>query len=502
MIFKRQPIETVYFKLPKTKCDMKSITSGTLLQTIPAIAKDLSTSLVKYSNKDILTIKSRKGYNLRIAGDINNQDVEDIQATRISISPYDYRGIAPIPKVVVKPGDEVKAGDVLFYDKLNPDIKYTSPVSGEFVDIKRGAKRSISEVMVLVDKEQKYKKLSIPVLDNQKDLQSFLAESGLWVDLSERPFDIVPKLGTQPRDIFITTFDTGPLAPNSKVLLNGQEKAYAKGLEVLSKLTEGKVYVGLDGNSNETSPFFIKGIDKVEYRAFVGKHPMGNVGVHIHKVSPIAMKEKVWTIDLQDVIRWGNTFNNGQIDGTKIYALTGYGLSNPKYVRSYIGVAIEDLLQGQELKENVRIISGDVLTGKKKEKEEFISVMEDQLTVIAEGDEFEFLGWLLPFNPKPSISKTFPSFLFPNARYEATTNTQGEERAFVVTGHFEQVMPMNIYIQQLMKAILVEDLEKMEGLGILELTEEDVALCEFVSVSKAPIQEILREGLNLVQAQG
>lgn len=447
-------------------------------------------------------VTTKKGYDLKLAGEIKDNKIYEASTARVSVSPYNFRGIAPIPKLMVKVGDSVKAGDPLFFDKSNPDIKYVAPVSGEIVDIVRGAKRSIADIVILVDKEIDYKSLELPsVLGDHDKLVSFIAESGLWVDLNERPFDIVPELGSKPRDIFVSTFDTAPLAPNSEVVLNGNEKAFQKGLEVLSHLTDGKVHVGLNGNIAKSS-FKVETSNDVVFTSYTGKHPVGNVGIQIHKTDAIRPTDKVWTITYQDVIKWGNVFLTGKYDGRKVFALAGYGLSEPRYVESYTGASIKALLATQTLQDNVRIISGDVLSGHKKDIEGFASKLDDQITVIKEGDEYEFMGWLLPFKLKPTTSRTFPSAFMPNKRFEATTNTNGEERAFVVTGQFEKVLPMNIYVQHLMKSILTEDFEKMEGLGIHELTEEDVAICEFVSVSKAPLQKILRDGLDFVQAQG
>lgn len=442
-----------------------------------------------------------KGYDLKLSGETNSTDIKTVDVSRVSVSPYDYRGIAPIPKLTKPIGSEILAGEPLFFDKSNPDLKYVSPVSGEIVEIIRGPKRSIAEVVVLKDKETRYYDYSLPSISDTEALASFMAETGLWTCFTERPFDVVPALGTKARDIFISTFDTAPLAPNSEVVLGANSDAFAKGVEVLKQFSEGQVYLGLDGNSGKKSSFEVQ-MDGVVNHYFAGKHPAGNVGTHIHKLKPINAGDKVWTMSYQDVIRVGHVFLNGRYDGEKIYALTGYALDAPRYVKAPIGASLKELLAGQTIQDNARLISGDALTGTQKEIDQFVSGKDDQITVLAEGDHHEMFGWLLPLKPRPTVSKTFPNFLYPNMKFQADTNTHGEKRAFVVSGLYDKVLPMDIHLQALLKSIIVEDFEKMEGLGILELTEEDVALAEFVCVSKTPVQNILRQGLDLVRAQG
>ncbi len=446
-------------------------------------------------------VKLKKGFDLKLEGEAEVVEGLTDKVTRFSVSPYDFRGISPIPKVTVEIGDEVKAGDVIFFDKKNPDVKYVAPVSGEIVDIQRGAKRSISNVIILADKEQSHKQFDLPNLDApREELVTFLQSSGAWSLFNQRPFDIIPSTTEVPRDIFVSTFDTAPLAPKTDVMIAGNEDAFRKGVEVLSKLTSGKVHLGLDGKSAPHSAF--ANIENAETHLFSGPHPAGNVGIQIHHINPIKVNnDMVWTVDFQDVIILGRLFKDGVYNTKKVVAITGAELHQAKYVETYTGANIGELLKDNLANDHVRLISGDVYSGDKKSADDFLAYSDNQITVIEEGDKYEMFGWLLPISPRPSISNTFPNFLWPNFKYKADTNTHGEKRAFVVTGQYEKVLPMDIYPQALMKSIMTQDMEKMEGLGIAELSEEDIAICEFVCTSKTPMQQLLREGLDMVREQ-
>jgi len=444
--------------------------------------------------------KLKKGFDIKLKGTADNTVDHDVRATTFSIQPRNFRGISPIPKVIVAAGDEVKAGEVIFFDKKNPDVKYVAPVSGEIVEVKRGAKRAITDVIILADKVIDHKVYDFPNIENCKreDIVDSMISTGLWTMLNQRPYDITPGIGDVPANVFISSFDTAPLAPDSNILIEGKEAAFQKGLDVLNKLTIGKVYLGLDGNNAPSSAF--ANATGVEKNYFGGKHPAGNVGVQIHHTSPIR-KETVWTVGVQEVATIGEFFLSGKVDLSRRVALTGAGISKPRYVSTYVGAQIGDLLKGNLETEDMRIVAGNVLTGKQVTMDDFLNYNDTQLTTLAEGNYNEMFGWLLPLAPRPSASKTFPGFLMPNFEYEADTNTHGEKRAFVVTGQYEKVMPMDIYPQHLMKAILANDIERMEGLGINELSEEDVALCEFVCTSKQPLQSILRKGLDMMREQ-
>jgi Na+-transporting NADH:ubiquinone oxidoreductase subunit A len=447
-------------------------------------------------------IKLDKGHDIKLLGEATgNILAADVQ--RFAIMPQNFNYFSPIPKLEVVEGDDVLAGSVLFYDKKRPEIKYVSPVSGEIVEVRRGDKRSIASVVILADKEIKYKKLSAPDLSkaNREEIVNFLLGCGGWSMINERPFDIVPDPSSIPVNIFISTFDTAPLAPDLNLVVNGKGAEFQKGLDVLTKLTSGKVFLGLDARSKTAPSSIFTEAQGVEKNWFSGKHPAGNVGIQIHHIAPLKSGEKVWTLGVQEVITLGGMFLNEKYDASRVVALTGGELKNPSYVRTYQGASIAELLKNNVNEGNVRYVSGDVLSGHKVDASSFLNFRDDQVTVLKEGDNYELFGWLLPIKPRPSISGTFPNFLYPNHKFEAETNTHGEKRAFVVSGAYESVLPMDIYPMHLMKAIITNDFEKMEGLGINELSEEDIALCEFVCVSKTPLQSILRQGLDIAKEQ-
>jgi Na+-transporting NADH:ubiquinone oxidoreductase subunit A len=452
--------------------------------------------------KGLPLINLSKGYDILLTGSADKTIVEG-KAQRFAVQPTDFRGISPIPKVTVEVGDEVKAGDVLFYDKKNPSVKYVSPVSGEVVEIKRGEKRAITAVVILADKEIKYRLIDLPSLAtaSREELVDFLQANGAWTLFNERPFDILPAKDSIPANIFISTFDTAPLAPDYNLVVDTNPEAFQKGLDLLAKLTPGKVFLGLNANGDKASHSAFVNATGVEKTWFAGKHPSGNVGVQIHHTAPIKGADKVWTLGVQEVMTLGDLIFKGIYNAQRIVAVGGSEIKNPTHVKTYLGASVDELLKGQLNEGKTRTIIGDVLSGTKAEEGDFLGYHADQVSVIQEGDYYEIFGWLLPLKPRPTISKTFPNFLYSDLEYEGDTNTHGEKRAFVMSGQYEEVMPMKIYPQHLMKAIMTGDLEQMEGLGINELSEEDVALCEFVCTSKMPLQSILRDGLDMLREQ-
>ncbi len=444
-----------------------------------------------------------RGYDLQIKGEPENVIDEQVQVTRFAIKPTDFIGMQPIPKVVVEIGDTVKAGDTLFYDKTQERIKFVAPVSGEVIDVKRGMKRSIAEIVILADREQVSRTYDLPDLAtaNRSQLVDFLVESGAWPIFRQRPFNVIADPEVTPRDIFVSTFDTAPLAPDLSFTVEARMAEFQAGIDVLNKLTDGIVYLGLDARGDEApSPVFTN-VQGVQHAYFQGKHPAGNVGVHIHHLHPVGPQDRVWTLDVNGVLLLGELLLNGRYDTSRLVSLGGYAIAKPGYVRTYAGANLGELLRGQLLPDhNARIITGDVLNGRQASEDQFMDYYENSVSVIDEGNEAELFGWLLPLKERESISPTFPGYIL-GGKKEVTTNTHGEKRAFVTTNDYERVMPMDIYTQQLMKAILVNDFERMEGLGIHELVEEDVALAEFSCVSKQPLQQILRNGLDVVREQ-
>lgn len=449
-------------------------------------------------------VRLRKGFDIRLKG-LARKEIRDASVKTFAMQPPNFQGISPIPKVTIEVGGSIKAGEPLFFDKQRPEIRFVAPVSGELVEVRRGPKRAITDLVILADKTQQYHTISAPdpAKVSREELVRFLCDAGFWPFIRQRPFNVLADTDKAPRDIFISTFDTAPLAPDNDAIVETDGEAFQRGLDVLARLTDGAVHLGLNaGGLNSPSRVFTEAAG-VQKHWFKGPHPAGNVGVHIHHVKPILPGETVWTLGVQDVMLLGRLFRDGRFDATRIVALTGAELKDPHLVRTAIGANISDLMEGQTTGDvEVRYISGDVLTGQAKAPAGFLNAFDDQVTVVQEGRTHELFGWLLPLAPRPSVSRTFPNFLMPGMQFRAETNTHGEERAFVVTGLYENVTPMDIYPQHLLKAILANDFERMEGLGIYEVVEEDLALCEFVCPSKVHVQEILREGMRSMVEQG
>jgi Na+-transporting NADH:ubiquinone oxidoreductase subunit A len=448
-------------------------------------------------------IRLKRGFDINLAGKAAPTIGTIDQPELFAIKPTDFHGIY-MPKVVVKEGDTVKAGSVLFHDKKNEMISFTSPVSGEVVEIKRGEKRKLLEVKILTDKVvehlpfTKYSVSDIQSLTREK-AQAQMLQSGVWTNLIQRPFGIVADPNETPKSIFISAFDSSPLAPDYNILFKGQEQFFQVGLDILKKFTTGSIHVNVH-SKREISPVFslVKG---VELNKFSGPHPSGCVGVQIHHIDSINKGDVAWTINPLGVIQIGKLFINGVYDASKIIALVGSEVKEPQYYKTYTGAGIKKLVSGKLKNEHVRIVTGNVLTGTKVGLDGFMGSFDHMITVIPEGDYYEFLGWIMPSFKKLSFSRAFGllSFLAPKKEYTLDSNIHGEPRAFVQTGVFEQVVPMDVLPTYLLKAIIAEDYDEMEALGIYEVIEEDLALCEFVDVSKHNVQEIIREGIELIQ---
>jgi len=475
---------------------------GANFSLIPSREELFKSKTPSYTNGQ--SVKSfKKGHDILLEGEAAKELDSTTSATTYAVKPGNFIGMSPIPKVEVQPGAEVKAGDVLFFDKKKPSVKYVSPVSGEVVAVNRGAKRSIAEVVILGDKEIKYRSYPSFDLENgsRSELIDYLLESGAWPFIRQRPFDVVADPKDTPKAIFISTFDTAPLAPDLNFVVEGRGEAFQKGLDVLNKLSGGTVHLGLNAGGDSAPSEIFTEATGVQKNWFRGPHPAGNVGIQIHHTDPIGSNDKVWVLGVQEVITLGALFSEGRFNAERVIALAGAELENPRYIKTYLGANIENFVKDNLKEENVRFVSGDVLSGKTIANNGSLNFFDDQVTVLSEGDQYELFGWLLPIAPRPSISNTFPNFLFPDLKFQANTNTHGEKRAFVVTGQYEKMLPMDIYPQHLMKSIIVNDYERMEGLGIYELSEEDVALCEFACTSKQPLQQILRTGLEMMREQ-
>lgn len=437
-------------------------------------------------------IKIKKGKNIRIVGAAKPNVSETYNSGTYALKPTDFLGV--IPKMEVKVGAKVKAGDTIFHSKANPDVKFTSPVSGEVTEIVRGERRMILEIVIKADAEIDYKKF-----DTNRDVKEVMLESGFWPILKQRPYNVMADQNIRPKSIHISTFDSSPLAPDYNFALKGQEDHFKRGLAALSTLAE-KVHINVDQKADNLSCFTNSELAQVN--TFNGPHPAGMVGIQIHHVDPIMKGDTVWTVNPQHVALLGRFLATGHYDMRKKVALTGSEVKEPSYVELISGANTDQLFDSNVSSEGTpRYISGNVLTGDQISKMGFLGFYHDQITVIPEGNEYEFMGWLIPSYGRPSASKSFPSY-YSNKEYKVNTNYHGEERAFVVSGEYEKVLPMDLFPVHLLKACLAQDLENMEKLGIYEVVEEDLALCEFVCTSKIKVQKILREGLNLLESEG
>ncbi|MEO8569370.1 MAG: Na(+)-translocating NADH-quinone reductase subunit A [Ginsengibacter sp.] len=445
-------------------------------------------------------VKIKKGLNIRLEGEAS-KIISDLPLPEtFSLKPPNF--IDVIPKLLVKQGDEVLAGTPLFYDKSNEAIKFCSPVSGEVVEIIRGEKRKLQEVRILADKKVNFVTFnkSNPNNLNRENIIGLLLNSGVWPFIRQRPFGIIANPQEKPKSIFISAFDTNPLAPDNDFIMQHCGEDFQTGLDALQKLTDGKVHLNINANGKPATIF--TGAKDVEINKISGPHPCGNVGVQIHHIDPVNKGEVVWCINPQDVLIVGRLFNQGKFDASKVVALTGSQVKDPKYYKTIVGSSVKNMISDGGLKEGEnRIISGNVLTGKQISYEGYLDFYDSQVTVIPEGHEPEFMGWLAPGFNKLSMSRTFFSWLTPNKKYNLDSNMHGEERPFVVSGEYEKVFPMDIYPVQLLKSILIEDIEMMENLGIYEVVEEDFALCEFVCTSKIESQDIIRKGLNIIRRE-
>lgn len=441
-------------------------------------------------------IKIKRGVDIKLVGQAEQIYATVDQPDSYAIKPEDYKGVKA--KLLVKEGDEVKAGTPILFDKNKESVKICSPISGEVTEIVRGEKRSLLAIRILADKETKFVdfgKADSNSLDANA-VKDKLLKSGCWPLIKQRPYNIVANPERTPKSIFISCFDTSPLSPDMDFVVHGMDKEFQAGVDALRKLTEGKVYLGMDAKTNPSNVFTsCKG---VEFKKFNGPHPAGNVGVQIHNVDPINKGEYVWTLNPQDVIIIGRLFLEGKYDAQINIAVAGSEVKKPRYYKTRIGASVKNFLSDNVSDGKVRYISGGVLTGTKINSDGYLGSLDRQIVVIPEGDEEEFFGWISPGLNKFSISRAMFSWMMPNKKYALDSGMHGEERAFVVTGEYEKVFPFDIFPVQLLKAIMVKDLEAMENLGLYELVEEDFALCEVVCTSKIPVQETVREGLDLM----
>ncbi|NNC83327.1 MAG: Na(+)-translocating NADH-quinone reductase subunit A [Flavobacteriales bacterium] len=448
------------------------------------------------------TVRIKRGKDIRLIGEAAKQIAPYQNPDVVALKPTDFVG--HIPKLLLKQGAEVKAGTPLFYDKQNEKVVFTSPVSGEVADIVRGAKRRILEVRILADKANQsidFGKMDLDSLNREQVIEKMM-QAGVWPTIRQRPFSIIADPHGMPKAIHVSCFDSAPLAPEMDYILEGQEKEFQAGIDALNKLCPGKVNLNLPAQGGEG----FSQTQGVTVNRFSGPHPAGNVGVQVHHLDPINKGEVIWYTYPQEVIIIGRLVLEGKYDARRRVALTGSMVSEDKrqYHEVMTGTSLRSYLHGALEKGDKRVISGNVLTGTRVDSEGFLGYFDSQVTVIPEGNEHKFLlteGWLSPGLDRFSMSRAYPAWLMGKKKYDLDTNLNGEKRAFVVTGQLEKVFPFDIYPMQLVKAIMVNDIDNMEKMGIYEVDAEDFALPEVVCTSKIDIQKVVREGMENLRAE-
>lgn len=443
-------------------------------------------------------IRIKKGLDIRLVGEAELITSSISSEGLFALKPEDFHGI--IPKLIAKEGTEVKAGDSLFYSKNDERIVFPSPVSGKVTEIVRGEKRRILTVKILADAKQEYKDHGEQDVDTMsaEEVKNHLFSSGCWPFIKQRPYDVIANPNQLPKSIFISAFASSPLAPDYDYTLAGKEKELQAALTAISKLTKGKVHVSVGKDSK--LPFH--SIKNIELHTVYGPHPIGNVSTQISQIDPINKGEVVWVISPQDLVVIGELFLTGKLNLTRIIALTGSKFEKPSYVSVVAGASIASIVSKNLNTNNTRIISGNVLSGTQVSESGFLRYYDNQITAIPEGDDYEFFGWNKPVFNKISLSRALTfSWLNPKKKYDLNTNTNGEHRAFVVTGSYENVFPLDLFPLQFLKACLYKDLDEMENLGGYEVAPEDFALTEFICVSKQPHQKIVRAGLDLMKEE-
>ncbi len=443
-------------------------------------------------------IKIRKGANIKLKGVAEKLYTNPANISEIVLKPSDFPTLTP--KLLVKVGDKVKAGTPLFFDKENDKILFTSPISGEVAEINRAEKRKIIDVKVKADGQNLFEtfKQADPSSLSKEEILDNLLKSGVWPLIRQRPFDVIANPNDKPKAIYVTALDTAPLAPDYGFIAHGKDEIFQLGLNALAKLTDGKVHLNVNGEDNPDEVFI--SAKNVQINRVVGPHPAGNVGIQAHHIDPVNKGEVIWVLRALDVLTIGKLFKEGKYDASRTIAFVGSKVKSPKYVRTVLGANISDIVNGN-IEDGGRFISGNPLTGTQIEANGHLSYYDYQLTVIPEGGNNQFFGWIMPGLDKFSLSRTFCSWLTPDKEYDLNTNKNGEERAFVMTGEYEKVFPMDILPVYLVKAMITEDIDNMEKLGIYEVAPEDFALCEYGCTSKIETQKIVREALNLVKKE-
>ena len=440
-------------------------------------------------------IKLRQGLNINLIGDAVGPVIKMPVQGEYAIKPDGFIGITP--KVVVHEGDYVKVGDALFVNKHCPEVKFSSPVSGEVVSIERGERRKIEYIKIKAEETQHYQSFETLNVEtaNASQVINRLLDAGLFGFINQLPYAISTTPNTLPKAIFVSAFRDMPLSSDFEIELAGNEQAFQVGLTALSCIA--KTYVGISKNQKSSA---LTNAKNVEITIFDGPCPAGNVGVQINHISPINKGEVVWTVDPSVVIFFGRLFLTGKVDLTRTIAVAGSMITTPSYVETLIGTPLSTILHEKLIDHNhVRIINGNPLTGFKSSLNDFLSPKVSEITAIPEGDNVnEFLGWIRPRFKQFSISKSYFSWLQKNKKYNLDARIKGGKRHMIMSGEYDKVIPMDIYAEYLVKAIITGDIDRQEQLGIYEVSPEDFAVAEFVDSSKLELQKIVREALNVL----
>ncbi|MEM0909810.1 MAG: Na(+)-translocating NADH-quinone reductase subunit A [Pseudomonadota bacterium] len=445
-------------------------------------------------------IKINKGLDLPIKGAPEQRIQETVSVSKAAILGEEYNGMRPTMHVQV--GDTVKKGQVLFVDKKNPGVKYTAPAAGEVIEVNRGAKRVLQSVVVGIsgDDEVEFTKFDASAIDqaDRQALVDVLIDSGLWTALRTRPYSKAPAIDSSPHSIFVTAIDTNPLSLDPSLVIAERADDFAAGLSVLSKLTEGKVFVCKASGANVPTSG-----ERVETQEFGGPHPAGLVGTHIHYLDPVGAGKQVWHVNYQDVISIGATITTGSLDVTRVVAIGGPMAKSPKVVKTQIGANLNELTVGQFGDESVRIVSGSVLNGVKGSgPHAYLGRYHLQVSLIKEDNEKYLFGWLTPGANKHSVTRAYLGHLAGKKLFDMTSTTNGSDRSMVPIGNYERIMPLDILPTLLLRDILSGDTDSAQQLGILELDEEDLALCTYVCPGKYDYGPILRDCLTKIEAEG
>ncbi|MBT2964808.1 Na(+)-translocating NADH-quinone reductase subunit A [Vibrio anguillarum] len=446
----------------------------------------------------MITIK--RGLDLPIAGTPSQVINDGKTITKVALLGEEYVGMRPTMHVRV--GDEVKKAQILFEDKKNPGVKFTSPASGKVIEVNRGAKRVLQSVVIEVAGDEQitfdsFEASQLASIDRQT-VKTQLVESGLWTALRTRPFSKVPAIESSTQAIFVTAMDTNPLAAKPETIINEQSEAFVAGLDILSTLTEGKVYVCKSGTSLPRSSQ-----PNVEEHVFDGPHPAGLVGTHMHFLYPVNAVNVAWSINYQDVIAFGQLFLTGELYTQRVVSLAGPVVNKPRLVRTQIGASLEELTDNELMPGEVRVISGSVLSGVKAAGPvAYLGRYHLQVSVLRDGRDKDFLGWAMPGKNKFSVTRSFLGHLFTGQLFNMTTTTNGSDRAMVPIGNYEKVLPLDMEPTLLLRDLCAGDIDSAQRLGALELDEEDLALCTFVCPGKYEYGQLLRECLDKIEKEG